>query len=87
MLSGAATISDGRLPQVETMNISKTKNKILAPFGGISKREYKGTNVLNNISQILITVLNNASCVIHNQRLIGGAATVTIKGIITQQYS
>ena len=61
------------------MKISKTKDKIPAPFDGTSKREYKGTNILRNMSQILITVLNNASCRIHNQRLVSDAAAVTIK--------
>ena len=79
MLSGAAIISEGRLPHLDSMSISKTKNKKPAPFGGTSKREYKGTNVLQNISQILTTVLKNASCVIHNQRLVSDATTVTIK--------
>ena len=79
MLSGAAVISDGRLPHVESMSISKTKNNILPPFGGTAKKEYKGTNVLQNISQILVTVLNNASYIIHNQRLVSDAAAVTIK--------
>ena len=72
MLSGAAAISDGRLPHVDSMSISKTKNKKPAPFGGTSKREYKGTNVLRNISRILATVLNNASYVIHNPRVVAG---------------
>src|SRR5271157_2242442 len=61
------------------MKISKRTNKIPAPFGGLAKREYKGTNVLQNISKVLIRILNNASEVVYKQRLVSDAAAVTIK--------
>ena len=61
------------------MNISKTKNKIPAPFGGTAKKEYKGRHVLQNISETLITILNKASHIIHKRRLVSDAAAVTIK--------
>ena len=61
------------------MDISKTNNKILAPFGETTKKEYKGRHVLQNISKTLITILDKASHIVHKQRLISDAAAVTIK--------
>jgi putative transposase len=61
------------------MRTTKRKNKIPAPFGGLAKRGYKGTNVLQNISKVLTTILNNASKTVHKQRLVSDAASVVIK--------